>query len=53
MATKKDHLLLCLALGKDTAERTSKMPAIAPGSKQQQMIDAAKRRGTQNSPGRS
>lgn len=49
----KSRYLLSLALGKDFADRTSKMPLAAPGSKEDRLLDTARARGTKNSPGRS
>ena len=50
----KNHLLLVLALGKEIAEKTEKLPAIPLGSKQDRAIqDQKRRRGGPNSPNRS
>jgi hypothetical protein len=49
----KSKYLLSLALGKDFADRTAKLPAIPPGSKVDYALAEVKRRGTWNSPGRS
>ena len=47
----RNHLLLCLALGKDAAQRTEKLPSA--NAKEQVIVREAHRKGNVNSPGRS
>ncbi len=51
MVDKKQHVLLCLALGQDTAKRVEDLPA--GNGKEKAIMREAHQKGNVNRPGRS
>lgn len=53
MAAKKDHLLLCLALGKELADKTEKLPKLDRASAEGEIMRKSYKKNGMNNPGRS